>query len=89
MLLKDKKKMLPTIILRKMQDGEEKMQQRPQSAGAELAESEDLYAIGDEVLEAIRQNDTRALKNALESFVECCMNKEPKSAEMESEDSDY
>jgi polyhydroxyalkanoate synthesis regulator protein len=89
MLLKDKKKMLPTIILRKLSNGEEHMQERPESAGAEIAESEDLYAVADEVLEAIRQNDTRALKNAMESFVECCMNKEPKKMESESDDSEY
>lgn len=89
MLLKDKKKMLPTIILRKRDNENEHMQMRPQSAGAEIAESEDLYAVADEVLEAIRQNDTRALKNALESFVECCMNKEPKEVESESNDSEY
>lgn len=87
MLLKDKKKLAPAVILSKHLDSTEPMERRPESAGAEMAESEDLYMVADEVLEALRQNDTRALKEALESFVECCMNKEQKSEE--SENSEY
>lgn len=86
MLLKDKNKSLPTIILRKMESGEERMQRRPESAGAEMSESEDLYMVADDVMEAIKNSDVRAMKEALESFIECCSNKAPK---MESEDSEY
>lgn len=89
MLLKDKNRNLPTIILKKMGNNEEKMQMRPESAGAEMTESEDLYMVADEVMEAIKNSDIRALKEALSSFVECCANNNPQEMESESKDSDY
>lgn len=89
MMLKDDKRSLATIIVKKMKDGEESFRDRPMSAGAEMAESEDLYTVADELMEAIKNSDIRALKNALESFVECCNNKEHNSMETSDEDSNY
>lgn len=75
MMLKDDKRRAATIIVRKMKDGSEAMRNRPESAGAEMAESEDLYMLADDVMEAFKQGDTRHLKESMEAFVECCMGK--------------
>lgn len=89
MMFKDDKRTAATLIVKKMKEGDEVFKNRPESAGAELAESEDLYMVADEVLEAIKHGDVRALKEAMESFVECCMNKGPKEEMKEEQSEDH
>lgn len=83
MLMRDDKKKAATLIIAKMKKGD-KMGKAPEMDGAEQSDADELSMIADEIMQAIEKKDISALRDGLKSMVECCMNEEPESEEMES-----
>lgn len=87
MLMKDNKKSMATIIVSKMKNRPQPLMDAPQSAGAEVADADELYMTAEEVMKALETRDIRGFKEAMEAMVEICMNKyessEPESSESE------
>lgn len=75
MLMKDNKRSVATLIVSKMKNRPEPLQEAPQSAGAEIANADDLYMVSEEVMKALETRDIRGFKEAMEAMVEICMNK--------------
>jgi hypothetical protein len=85
MMMKDDKRKMATIIVSKMKKGDESSSLAPESAGAEVADADEMYMVADDVMEAIKNGDVRALKESLQSMIEVMMSRDSES-EMESED---
>lgn len=79
--MKDDKKKVATIIISKMKNGEEKSRMAPESDGAEIADSDELMMVADEIMKAVKSGDVKALKEGLQAMIECCSNMEPKEDE--------
>ena len=75
MLMKDNKKNIATAIVSKMKNRPQPLQDAPQSAGAEVADADDLYIAAEEVMKALETRDIRGFKEAMEAMVEMCMHK--------------
>lgn len=81
MLMKDKNRSMATVIVSKMKNRPKPLQEAPQSAGAEVADADELYMVAEEVMKALETRDIRAFKDAMEAMVEVCMNKYEASEE--------
>lgn len=86
MLMKDNKKNAATIIMAKMSKGPS-MVPKSEPEGAESDSSDELDFAAEEVLSAMERKDSRALKEAMKSFVQMCMDQyeseEPEEASEE------
>jgi hypothetical protein len=75
MMMSDKKKGMATIILSKMGKPSEEMSEVPKNdIGDELDQSAGKDAAAEEILQAVESKDPKALKSALQSMIDMCMN---------------
>jgi hypothetical protein len=82
MMMKDDKKKVASVIIAKINGSN---REKPQSEGAEIADSDDKDIAADEIMEAIKKSDVKALKEALKSFVEMCSYEEESKDDSEEE----
>lgn len=74
MMMSDNKKKASTLILKKLADGSEEMSDAPMSPeGAELDQSAGQDSAAEEILAAVEAKDASALKEAIRSMVQMCM----------------
>lgn len=80
----DKKNVASVIISRMKKDGEVK--DAPEQDGAKMDSPDDYDIAIDELMDAFEKKDKRALKDAMKSFVQMCMDESPEeSSESEME----
>ena len=70
MMMKDDKKNMATLIVRRMKDGSESTQKRPQHEGAEMGETDELTMMADDVMTALDKKDVRAFADSMKAFIE-------------------
>ena len=77
MLMHDDKKKMATLMVAKL--GAPVPKSAPE--GAESDSSDELDMISEEILSAIERKDVKGLKEALQSMISCCMDKEDSAEE--------
>lgn len=76
MMMSDNKKKASTLILKKLSDGAEEMSEAPMQDGAEVDASAGYDSAAEEMLAAIESKDPAALKEAIRSMVQMCMDED-------------
>jgi hypothetical protein len=79
MMMADSKKKASTLILKKLVDGSEEASEAPSIDGIEQDSSLGQDSAAEEILQAIESKDAAALKSAIRSMVQMCMDEAPEA----------
>ena len=77
MIMSDDKKKSTTLIIKKMKNGMEQMHDAPKEENGDEMDMEQAgyMSAAEEMMSAIEAKDSRALMEAIKSFVDMCMDK--------------
>lgn len=79
--MRDDKKNVATMIISKLRDKSEKMSEAPEQDGALIDEPDSKDIALDEFVMSMEKKDLRGMKEALQSFVQMCMDEYEESDE--------